>query len=206
MVVDCWQTTQERRTSLVKLRNSVIAAAVTLVTVGTFTAASQDSRPKPQQSSSKSSQNVQSRIPLEITSEETEVSEIPFATNTVNDSNLEQGQQVVRQQGVNGSVTKVFKVTKLEGKVLSKELAKEDIKNPVGHIIAVGTKPKPRPVQAAPVAAAPQSNCDPNYTPCIPNVGYDLNCPDIRKMVRVIGVDKHGFDRDRDGFGCESYR
>jgi hypothetical protein len=50
------------------------------------------------------------------------------------------------------------------------------------------------------------SNCDPNYSGfCVPNVGYDLNCPDIAHMVIVVGYDKHGFDRDNDGYGCESY-
>lgn len=56
--------------------------------------------------------------------------------------------------------------------------------------------------------AAPQpsasNNCDPNYTPCIPNVSYDLDCGDISTSVQVIGTDKHRFDRDGDGIGCES--
>lgn len=47
-------------------------------------------------------------------------------------------------------------------------------------------------------------NCDPNYTPCVPNVSYDLNCSDISFSVTVIGTDRHRFDRDGDGFGCES--
>jgi hypothetical protein len=50
------------------------------------------------------------------------------------------------------------------------------------------------------------SSCDPNYSGyCVPNVSYDLNCPDIGHMVIVVGVDHHGFDRDDDGYGCESY-
>jgi hypothetical protein len=56
-------------------------------------------------------------------------------------------------------------------------------------------------------APAPQlpSGCDPNYTGCVPNVGYDLDCGDIGFTVQVIGVDRHGFDREGDGIGCESY-
>ncbi len=50
------------------------------------------------------------------------------------------------------------------------------------------------------------SNCDPNYTPCIPKVSYDLDCPDIGRQVRVVGTDVHRFDRDGDGYGCESYQ
>jgi endonuclease YncB( thermonuclease family) len=48
-------------------------------------------------------------------------------------------------------------------------------------------------------------DCDPNYTPCVPLVSYDLDCPDIGFSVTVIGSDPHGFDREGDGLGCESY-
>lgn len=61
--------------------------------------------------------------------------------------------------------------------------------------------PKPRPTPAP----RPASNCDPNYTPCVQKVSYDLDCGDIRFSVRVIGSDTHRFDRDGDGYGCESY-
>jgi hypothetical protein len=51
------------------------------------------------------------------------------------------------------------------------------------------------------------STCDPNYSGfCVPNVSYDLDCPDIGHMVYVVGYDYHGFDgNDNDGIGCESY-
>jgi hypothetical protein len=39
----------------------------------------------------------------------------------------------------------------------------------------------------------------------VPIVGYDLDCGDIGFMVTVIGSDIHGFDREGDGLGCESY-
>ena len=52
------------------------------------------------------------------------------------------------------------------------------------------------------------SNCDPNYSPCIPTSAYDLDCPDVYALglssIRVIGVDVHKFDRDRDGIACEA--
>jgi endonuclease YncB( thermonuclease family) len=50
---------------------------------------------------------------------------------------------------------------------------------------------------------APTGNCDPNYSGCVPNVAYDLDCADINGSVRVIGVDIHRFDGDGDGWGCE---
>ncbi len=54
-------------------------------------------------------------------------------------------------------------------------------------------------------AAPVTGGCDPNYTPCVPQVSYDLDCGDIGFSVTVIGADIHGFDRDNDGWGCESY-
>lgn len=51
------------------------------------------------------------------------------------------------------------------------------------------------------------SSCDPNYSGCVPLSSSDLNCRDIKQLglapVRVIGVDVHGFDGNRDGIGCE---
>ncbi len=49
----------------------------------------------------------------------------------------------------------------------------------------------------------PGSDCNPNYSVCLPNVG-DLNCGDIPyKRFQVIGVDVYGLDRDGDGIACE---
>lgn len=71
---------------------------------------------------------------------------------------------------------------------------------------APAPKPSPAPTPAPAPSPSPQpSNCDPNYTPCVPKVNYDLNCSDIGFSVRVIGTDIHGFDGDDDGYGCESY-
>jgi endonuclease YncB( thermonuclease family) len=72
--------------------------------------------------------------------------------------------------------------------------------------------PKPTEVPAVPTEAPyepptndPGTGCDPNYSPCVPDVSYDLDCGDIGFSVTVIGSDPHGFDRDGDGYGCESY-
>ncbi len=35
--------------------------------------------------------------------------------------------------------------------------------------------------------------------------GIDLDCPDVGRTVKVTGADPHRLDRDRDGWGCESY-
>ncbi len=53
---------------------------------------------------------------------------------------------------------------------------------------------------------AQSSNCDPSYPDvCIPPYPPDLNCRDVSyKNFAVLSPDPHGFDRDRDGIGCES--
>ena len=52
------------------------------------------------------------------------------------------------------------------------------------------------------------SQCDPNYSPCIPISVADLNCPDLYALgissIKVIGTDPHELDRDRDGIACEN--
>jgi len=49
-----------------------------------------------------------------------------------------------------------------------------------------------------------QSNCDPNYEgACIPLNSPDLDCADFTSSIKVVGLDKHGLDRDGDGIACE---
>lgn len=127
---------------------------------------------------------------------------IRYTTTVENDANLLQGSSSTKTPGEDGT-REVCR--KDDGTVLSDKT----IKQPVTEVSVVGTKqyvaPAPKPVPA-PVPApspAPTSNCNPNYTPCIPNVPYDLNCPDVGMTVRVIGVDVYRLDRDKDGIGCE---
>ena len=47
--------------------------------------------------------------------------------------------------------------------------------------------------------------CNPNYSPCIPDDSHDLDCADVGTRVEVVGVDEYRLDRDGDGYGCESY-
>jgi len=46
--------------------------------------------------------------------------------------------------------------------------------------------------------------CDPNYTGCVPDTGYDVDCSEVDGPVEVIGTDVDGLDADSDGIGCES--
>ncbi len=78
--------------------------------------------------------------------------------------------------------------------------------------------PAPTPAPSSPnifapaptPALAPQSNCDPNYSGCVP-IASDVDCAGgsgngpayVRGPIRVIGIDIYGLDRDGDGIGCE---
>lgn len=61
-----------------------------------------------------------------------------------------------------------------------------------------------------PTTTKSTSNCDPNYSGCVP-IASDVDCAGgsgngpayVRGPVRVIGRDIYGLDRDKDGWGCE---
>ena len=57
-----------------------------------------------------------------------------------------------------------------------------------------------------PPPAPKELSCDSSYpSVCIPPYPPDLDCAEIpHRNFRVIGSDPHGFDRDKDGIGCES--
>jgi len=57
------------------------------------------------------------------------------------------------------------------------------------------------------ISVAPsQNDCDPSYPEfCIPPYPPDLDCSEIQySNFKVLQPDPHGFDRDKDGIGCES--
>ncbi len=62
-------------------------------------------------------------------------------------------------------------------------------------------------IDAAPAAAAaPVADCDPSYPDlCLPIGGPDVDCGDVdERRFAVLAPDRHGFDDDHDGVGCES--
>ena len=58
----------------------------------------------------------------------------------------------------------------------------------------------------SPSISVPQSSCDPSYPDfCIASPPPPLNCDDIaQKNFRVLSPDPHGFDKDKDGIGCDA--
>ncbi|MEV0126898.1 hypothetical protein AB0H83_00290 [Dactylosporangium sp. NPDC050688] len=70
--------------------------------------------------------------------------------------------------------------------------------------------PTTRP-PATKATTKPAGNCNPNYSPCVPNDPVDVDCKGgggngpsyVQGPVRVIGQDVYGLDKDGDGIGCE---
>lgn len=173
--------------------------SVTAVLTGTAINAAASPKPADNQAKKPESNTVQSvkEEPVITIKTITETSDIAYAKSSVNDGNLEKGKTAIKTAGVNGIKTFTYEVTYKDGTESEKKLIKEEITTaPVTEVTSIGTKI---------VYMPPKQNCDPNYTPCVPNVSYDLDCHDIGFSVTVIGSDPHRFDRDGDGYGCESY-
>lgn len=170
-----------------------VVAIVGLGTYGTIAA------PLPA-SNLNSVETAPEKTPVITTESVTTTEAVPFGKETVESASLSKGVSQVTTAGVNGVKTKTFTVTRSDGVETKRVLAKEEVTAaPVNEITSIGTYVAPAPVPRA------ASNCDPNYSPCVPNVSYDLDCPDIGFSVTVIGSDPHRFDADHDGHGCESY-
>lgn len=165
----------------------------TLLTIGFVGATNQPT-------SKSTNQNNVNVSPTITTEEVIEKKDIPFETVKQKTSSLPEGTTEVDQQGKNGERTIIYTVTYSDGTEVERTIKSDKIsKQPIDKIILVGTYVAPKPKTTS-------SSCDSNYQGgCVPIVSYDLNCPDIGFRVYVIGYDKHGFDRDGDGVGCESY-
>ena len=77
------------------------------------------------------------------------------------------------------------------------------------QICPQGPNPPDEP-PSNPAPSAQLTSCDPSYsTVCIPPVSEvgDLDCDQIpHRRFQVMPPDPHGFDREGDGVGCESYQ
>ena len=94
-----------------------------------------------------------------------------------------------------GIIIGILAILSIAGNLTSQNESSEDIKSTIPEKTI-----SPTPIQT------PKITCDPSYPDfCIPPDSPDLDCGEIpHKNFRVIGNDKHGFDRDNDGIGCES--
>ena len=78
--------------------------------------------------------------------QETRTVSVPFATRTVVDPSLEPGQTVIRQQGQEGQISRVFNVTYVDGKAESETLDHETtVRVALDRVVAVGPEPVKQP-------------------------------------------------------------
>lgn len=138
-----------------------------------------------------------------------ETEEIPFDKKTEEDSSLAKGTQQIKTVGVPGIKTLSYNVTYTDDVETKREFIKEETTTqPIDEITVIGTyveyiAPEPQPIIQS-------SNCDPNYSGCVP-IASDVDCAGgsgngpayISGPVQVIGSDIYGLDRDGDGWGCE---
>ncbi|GAA3008229.1 hypothetical protein GCM10010483_61560 [Actinokineospora diospyrosa] len=75
---------------------------------------------------------------------------------------------------------------------------------------AVTTTKPPAAPKPTTTVAKPASNCNPNYSPCVPNAS-DVDCAGgsgngpayVKGPIRIIGSDPYKLDADGDGIACE---
>ncbi|TDB80240.1 hypothetical protein E1182_09875 [Micromonospora sp. KC721] len=124
----------------------------------------------------------------------TETEPIPYQTRQVKDSSIPKGTTKVRTRGIGGVKTLTYQVTVTDGVETARKLIKAQVTTkPVTEVIAVGT-----------------SNCDPNYSGCVP-IASDVDCAGgsgngpayVKGPVKVIGDDIYKLDRNDDGYGCD---
>ncbi len=82
---------------------------------------------------------VKEEVEYDISIETQKIATIAYTTQYIEDPSLPAGQQVVVQNGNNGTKVKAYKVKKLNGKVISKTLLSTDTYNPMKKIVRVGT-------------------------------------------------------------------
>lgn len=68
------------------------------------------------------------------------IATIPYSTQYINDSSLEEGKEVVQQRGTNGLKTQTYMTKMLDGKVISTTLLSTDTYNAMTRIVKRGTK------------------------------------------------------------------
>ena len=82
---------------------------------------------------------IKEDVEYDISIETKKIAIIPPATETIQDASLPAGQQKVVQAGSNGSKVEAYKVTKLNGQIVSTTLLSRDTYTAMKRIVRVGT-------------------------------------------------------------------
>lgn len=82
---------------------------------------------------------LREEVEYDITIETKKTATISYTTQYIQDASLPAGQQKVVQEGNNGRKVEAYKVTKLNGQVISRTLLSKDTYNAMKKIVRVGT-------------------------------------------------------------------
>lgn len=83
---------------------------------------------------------VKEEVEYDITIETKKTATIPYTTQYVQTASLQAGQQKVVQAGNNGQKVEAYKVTRLNGQIISTTLLSKDTYNAMKKIVQIGTK------------------------------------------------------------------
>lgn len=195
----------------------VLAIVFTLFSFGTVLAATepasvkearvaQEAARQKAEADAASAKQKEAAVKAPVIKTETKTEVIPFETAQQDSNTIARGQTKVLTEGADGERTIYYSVTYVEGKETARTETKRVVtKEPVTKVVANGTYVAPAAQASQPAASNTSSSCNSNYSGCVPNVSYDLNCPDIGYKVKVLGTDVYHLDGDHDGWGCESY-
>ncbi|MDK1328493.1 MULTISPECIES: resuscitation-promoting factor [unclassified Arthrobacter] len=87
--------------------------------------------------------------------QETVTEPVPFTSSEVPNADIVEGEKKVTTPGVDGERTKVFSVTVVDGREVSRTLVSENVtREPVAEAVAVGTKKRAAAETGAPAAGA----------------------------------------------------
>jgi micrococcal nuclease len=129
------------------------------------------------------------------------VAEVFINNRSVNLTMVQEGQAVVYRQYLQGCANTKDQFLQAEASAKQQKLGFWKQSQPVMPWDFRRGKKNTAPSQVR----SQQQQCDASYPDfCIPPNAADLDCPDIPyRRFRVNQPDPHGFDRDRDGIGCE---
>jgi micrococcal nuclease len=130
------------------------------------------------------------------------VAEIFVNNRSVNLRMVQEGQAVVYRQYLKGCDRTKDQFLQAEANAKSQKLG---FWNQSQSVMPWDFRRGKKTTQGTTTRSSQVQQCDPSYPDfCIPPNSPDLDCRDISyRRFRVNQPDPHGFDRDRDGIGCE---
>lgn len=179
----------------------VTAVIGTVWIFGAIGSASEDNNQPPEQNQAVTQEVMQTPEPVIETKTTIEKTTIPFNSVTIDDPNLEKGEERIVTDGVNGEKHLIYEQKVVDGVVGEKVLVEEKIvSQAVDKVTAIGTK-----------VIVKQPSCNTNYSgACVP-IASDVDCSGgsgngpayVSGPIYVTGSDVYDLDRDNNDVACE---